>query len=224
MIEAAIIGRPVLTVRAPEFVESQAGTLHFDHLRPEHGGFVGETAGLDDHVLQLARAIADPGPWREANRRFVGRFVRPLGLDRPGTPVLADAIERLGREEAGARRAGAGGVELALGLLVRGLAGRRAGAQGLVTKARARRASSVLRRLSKRTRHRRRVSAVSRRLAHGVESAGRRSQMTRRETKEERREEHRRVVDYGARLLDPEGVGESPSRARAAVAEAAAEE
>ncbi len=224
MIEAAIIGRPVLTVRAPEFVESQAGTLHFDHLRPEHGGFVGETAGLGDHVLQLARAIADPGPWREANRRFVGRFVRPLGLERPCTPVLADAIERLGREEAGPRRAGARGVELVLGLLVRRLAGRRAGAEALVTKARARRASSVLRRLAKRTRRHRRVSVVSRRLAQGVESAGRRSQLARRETKEERREEHSRVIDYGARLLDPEGVGEASRPTPAILAQGPGEE
>lgn len=224
MIEAAIIGRPVLTVRAPEFVESQAGTLHFDHLRPEHGGFVGEATGLDEHVAQLTGAIADPGPWRERNRRFVGRFVRPRGLDRPCTPLLADAIERLGGEEAAPRRARAGGVELVLGLLIRRLAGRRAGAGGLLTKARTRRASGVLRRLAKRTRYHHRVSAVTRRLAQGVESAGRRSQLARQETKDERREEQRRVVEYGARLLDPEGVGERSIPAAAVLAQGPEEE
>ena len=224
MIEAAIIGRPVLTVRAPEFVESQAGTLHFDHLRPEHGGFVGETADVDEHAAQLAEAIADPRPWQEANRRFVGRFVRPLGLDRPCTPVLADAIERLGREILPARSSTARGPELVLGLLVRRLVGRRAGAEGWVTRARAKRMSAVLRRLAKRTRRHRRVSVVSRRLAQGVESAGRRSQLARRETKEERREEHSRVIDYGARLLDPEGVGEASRPTPAILAQGPGEE
>jgi hypothetical protein len=94
----------------------------------------------------------------------------------------------------------------------------------LVTKARARRASGVLRRLAKRTRSRRRVSAVSRRLAQGVESAGRRSQLARRETKEQRREEHRRVVEYGARLLDPEGVGKPSSPPPAILAQGPGEE
>jgi hypothetical protein len=31
-IEAGIVGRPVLTIVVPEFVENQHGTVHFDYL------------------------------------------------------------------------------------------------------------------------------------------------------------------------------------------------
>ena len=35
MIEAAILGRPVLSVLAPEFAATQEGTVHFHYLLPE---------------------------------------------------------------------------------------------------------------------------------------------------------------------------------------------
>ena len=100
MIEAGIVGRPVFTPLAPEFRGSQEGTLHFRYLVEVSGGLltVGET--LDEHLTQLGEALADPAVGAEQARRFVASFVRPLGFDRPATPVLADAIERLGARAA----------------------------------------------------------------------------------------------------------------------------
>ena len=46
MIEAAIVGRPVHTVRADEFADTQGGTLHFHYLLPEQGGFLRVTAKI----------------------------------------------------------------------------------------------------------------------------------------------------------------------------------
>ena len=40
MIEAAIVGRPVYTIAAPEFSGGQGGTLHFGYLLTENGGIV----------------------------------------------------------------------------------------------------------------------------------------------------------------------------------------
>jgi hypothetical protein len=93
MIEAAIVGRPVHTVRSPEFAETQEQTLHFHYLRPEHGGFleVGET--LDDHVKRLARTLRTPELATERLRSFVASFVRPRGLDAAATEHLVAAIE-----------------------------------------------------------------------------------------------------------------------------------
>jgi len=121
MIEAAIVGTPVLTVTSGEFAVSQEGTLHFHYLLPEHGGFVREARSLDEHVAQLAALLAAPEQTREELRAFVHTFVRPQGLDRPATDLVADAIETA---PAAARVRGPGRVDLAarraaLGLWVR---------------------------------------------------------------------------------------------------------
>jgi hypothetical protein len=93
MIEAAIVGKSVLTVIAPGF--AQENTLHFDYLLEEHGGFLHVASTLDEHVGQLARVLDEDSAGAERRRRFVESFVRPHGLDRPATPILADAIEEL---------------------------------------------------------------------------------------------------------------------------------
>jgi hypothetical protein len=95
MIEAAIVGKSVLTVLAPEF--AQESTLHFHYLLEENGGFLHVAESLAEHVGQLARVLDEDEAGAERRRRFVESFVRPHGLDRPATPVLADAVEDLAR-------------------------------------------------------------------------------------------------------------------------------
>ncbi len=97
MIEAAVLGRPVLTIRDDAFVHSQAETLHFSHLPLDRGGCARVAGTLDAHVRQLAEVVADPRPLVDAGRAFVARFVRPLGLDVPATDRLCDVIERTAR-------------------------------------------------------------------------------------------------------------------------------
>lgn len=94
IIEALVQRKPVLTIRAPEF--AQEDTLHFRHLLPEGGGCVRLAVSLDEHVEQLGSVLADPSAERAAIERFLQSFVRPHGLDRPATPILADAIEAVG--------------------------------------------------------------------------------------------------------------------------------
>lgn len=89
MIEAAIVGRPVLTVTE---LETQQGTLHFRYLLHENGGPVRQAASLGAHVAQLADALRETHRER-APHPFVRTFVRPQGLDEPSAPRLADAIE-----------------------------------------------------------------------------------------------------------------------------------
>ncbi len=91
MIEAAVVGKSVLTVLRPEF--AQESTLHFHHLLAENGGFLHVAATLPEHVAQLGAVLA--GDDAELRRAFVERFVRPKGLERPATPILADAVEEL---------------------------------------------------------------------------------------------------------------------------------
>jgi hypothetical protein len=93
MIEAAIVGKSVLTVLAPEF--AQESTLHFRYLLEENGGFLHVGASLGEHVDQLARVLDEDEAGAARRRAFVESFVRPHGLDRPATPILADAVEEL---------------------------------------------------------------------------------------------------------------------------------
>ncbi len=68
MIEAAIVGRPVLAIETPEFAGSQDGTLHYQHLLPENGGFLRVASSFDAHVEQLSGVLRDPGATRAGDR------------------------------------------------------------------------------------------------------------------------------------------------------------
>jgi len=92
-IETAIVGRRVFTILAPEFRDTQEGTLHFRHLREVNGGLVRVASDLAEHVTQLERALHEPAENDDQCRRFVEAFVRPYGLKAAATPRLADALE-----------------------------------------------------------------------------------------------------------------------------------
>lgn len=96
-LEAGIVGRPVFTIRLPEFAHAQAGTLHFQYLVNPGAGLVQAADTLDDHVDHLAATFAGRRDAVEANRRFVGSFIRPLGIDVPAVPIFVRAIDRLQR-------------------------------------------------------------------------------------------------------------------------------
>jgi FkbM family methyltransferase len=96
-IESAILGRRVYTLLAPEFRDTQEGTLHFNHLREVNGGLVRAAADFDEHLAQLGEAVRAPAADDSQCRRFVEAFVRPYGIDVPATPRLVEALENLGR-------------------------------------------------------------------------------------------------------------------------------
>jgi hypothetical protein len=93
MIEAAIVGRPVLTVRDAAFTHSQRETLHFQHLVADREGCALVARSLDEHIAQLERTVTHPGERSEILAAFVGTFVRPFGLDDRATDRLCDVIE-----------------------------------------------------------------------------------------------------------------------------------
>jgi len=95
LIESAIIGRAVYTVLAPEFRDTQHGTLHFQHLLHVNGGVLNVAQTMQEHAAQLEAAVRGPGDDARC-RRFVEAFVRPYGIDVPATPRLVGAIERTG--------------------------------------------------------------------------------------------------------------------------------
>jgi hypothetical protein len=90
-IEAAIVGRPIFTIRDPQFAHAQGGTLHFRHL-VEAGGPVRVADTLDDHVLQLGQYLERDSEAPDGPREFVRQFVRPHGLDRPAASIYASTV------------------------------------------------------------------------------------------------------------------------------------
>jgi len=92
MIEAAVIGRPVLSIAQKDFATTQGGTLHFQHLLPKNGGFLRIAATLPEHANQLNTVLEHPEAVQEELRRFVSSFIRPYGLDEPATPRFANAV------------------------------------------------------------------------------------------------------------------------------------
>jgi CDP-glycerol glycerophosphotransferase (TagB/SpsB family) len=99
-IEAAILDRPVLTIRGGEEAPGQEGQLNVAYLLEENGGFVQTAETMAEHVDQLAAAL-DDDPLAERRAAFIDSFARPAGRDRPAGEVLADGIEELGRAAAG---------------------------------------------------------------------------------------------------------------------------
>jgi hypothetical protein len=90
-LEAAIAGLPVVTFRAGAGAPGQEGSVHFRYLLEQNGGFVIDSRDLDEHVQNLARVLRGEHD-RERQRAFLESFVRPRGLDRPVSPVVADTI------------------------------------------------------------------------------------------------------------------------------------
>jgi hypothetical protein len=96
MIEAGILGKPVLTLVTNEFSGGQAETLHFHYLRAANGGLLHEAASFSEHLEQLG-ALLRAGDASDRTRRFVERFIRPRGLQRSVTPVMVEEIEGAAR-------------------------------------------------------------------------------------------------------------------------------
>lgn len=94
LIESGIVGRLVYSFHAPEFADTQEGTLHFQHLK--HGGLLTLATTLEEHVGQLERSFASMETERQRVRKFIQLFVRPYGLDEPATPRVVRAIEEQG--------------------------------------------------------------------------------------------------------------------------------
>jgi hypothetical protein len=90
MIEAAILGKPVLTFLGHALAGSQTGNLHFRHLAD--GGGVLYANDMNEHVQQLSAVLERPHGSVEACDRFVADFVRPLGRDVSASATLVAFI------------------------------------------------------------------------------------------------------------------------------------
>jgi hypothetical protein len=112
MIESAIIGKCVLSVTAEEFAESQSGTIHFNYLKRENGGFLFLARDLREHLLHLQSILNGQERLRQEVLSFIQCFARPAGLEKPCIPELAGIIERLASQKVDKRAAAASALLL----------------------------------------------------------------------------------------------------------------
>ena len=60
---------------------------------------------LPKHSLQVSERLGDPKGARAETERFIAGFIRPHGVERPATPIFADAVEGLAGSRPPAPRA-----------------------------------------------------------------------------------------------------------------------
>jgi hypothetical protein len=92
LIEAGIVGRPVLSIVDERYSRNQEGTLHWQYLVDVGGGLLQVARSFEEHFAQLGSALGGKPSTRDG---FVKTFVRPFGLDEPAGPRLVAAIETL---------------------------------------------------------------------------------------------------------------------------------
>ena len=213
-IEAAIVGRDVLTIALPELSLHQRGAPHFNYLVEVAGGLLTVARSFDEHLAQLAGAVEMAAAGRSArNTRFLEAFVRPRGLDSPATPAFVESVERLAAAGPAAAPAAATLAWRCQQALVRRLAA--AGSSGGVVewmlmderdaesaivergKAELKREAVAAREAREREQQRTREHALS-------EKEGARRRKARRKAGRERQQ---RLVQFGRRLAGLVGVG-----------------
>jgi hypothetical protein len=120
-LEAAIAGRPVLTLLLPAYRMHQDGMAHFRYLLNVEGGLLHAASDMTAHLRELSAVLASPDEREERNKRFLTAFVRPQGLDTPATPAFLTAVEQLAQlpRRADPRFAGAMATESVAGWMAR---------------------------------------------------------------------------------------------------------
>jgi len=93
MIESGILNKSAFTILAPEFKDTQEGTLHFHHLVA--GGLLNISHDLDEHLNLLRRVLSDQESYHARIKHFIKSFIRPHGLDSECTPIFVEAVENL---------------------------------------------------------------------------------------------------------------------------------
>ena len=107
-LEAAIVGRPVMSFYAEDMVPEHEASLHFQYLADAERGLLTMATDLGEHERQLAAVLAGPPPAiLRRQRNFVRDFIRPRGMDVPATTIVADGLEQVARAPRTAPPAGA---------------------------------------------------------------------------------------------------------------------
>jgi hypothetical protein len=95
-LDAAVVGRPVMSFYDDDLIPEHEASLHFQYLVDVERGLLTMANSLAEHERQLT-AVLDGPPADVVKRQqhFVHHFIRPRGMDISATSIVADALERL---------------------------------------------------------------------------------------------------------------------------------
>jgi len=90
-LEAAIVDKPCVTIFSSHYQRTHIESAHFQHLRK--ADFIETAQGFAESAELLGAIIKGADIKSENRRRFVHDFIRPRGVDKPASPIMADVIE-----------------------------------------------------------------------------------------------------------------------------------
>ena len=97
IIEAAILDKPCVTIMDEQYNFRQSGQGHFGHLL--EADFLEITHSFAESAAVIADILAGKDAKQAQRQRFVSGFIRPHGLDRPASEIMARAIEAAALQE-----------------------------------------------------------------------------------------------------------------------------
>ncbi len=92
MIEAGILGRPVMTIFDPDYAGGQVEMQHFQYLLSVGEGLLVTAETYEEHTRLLSGLLDDPAATATRMAAFTEAFVRPLGRAQTAAPLAARAI------------------------------------------------------------------------------------------------------------------------------------
>ncbi|UCE51516.1 MAG: CDP-glycerol glycerophosphotransferase family protein [Desulfobacterales bacterium] len=90
-LEAAILDKPCVTILTEQYRSKQSERGHFRHLLK--GNFLEVTHSFSESASVIAGILAGKDSKKEQRQRFVRDFIRPHGLDRYASEIMAKTIE-----------------------------------------------------------------------------------------------------------------------------------
>jgi hypothetical protein len=95
MLEAAALGKPILTVVDDDLRAGQSERVHFSYLTSVAGGLVTPANSLDEHLSHLSAILAGDRSFAAKSDRFAKAFLRPRFPYRSPVKAFQRAVERL---------------------------------------------------------------------------------------------------------------------------------
>ncbi len=90
MIEAAIMDKPCISIKADQFASSQSEVTHFRHL--VNGQFLDIVENIDEAVSSIGRILDGHDKLKESRKAFVASFIRPNGLEKNVGTLIASTL------------------------------------------------------------------------------------------------------------------------------------
>lgn len=89
-LDAAVAGKPCLTLLLERYEETQIKRGHFHYLLD--GNFIQVAHNFDELIVMIKELQNGGDPRAEARRQFLQDFLRPHGLERAASGVFSDAL------------------------------------------------------------------------------------------------------------------------------------